>query len=115
MVKPSITFFGEPLPARFGELAPEDFERCDLLIVLGTSLKVQPFASLATFPDRGIPRLLINRERVGPFTFSSDDNDGQGMPVTDVFFQGDCDAGVAELSRLSGMQPALEDLIAAAC
>lgn len=88
--------------------------RCDLLIVMGTSLKVEPFASLATFPDHGTPRLLINRERVGPFHFVSDVDSGHAGPVTDVFYQGDCDAGITELTRLAGMQPALEAIIATA-
>ena len=46
LVKPDIVFFGESLPDRFHDLAQRDFGRCDLLIVMGTSLTVQPFASL---------------------------------------------------------------------
>ena len=46
MVKPDIVFFGENLPSRFFQLLPDDFRRCDLLIIFGTSLAVQPFASL---------------------------------------------------------------------
>ena len=45
-VKPGIVFFGESLPHRFFSLAERDFQECDLLLVLGTSLVVQPFASL---------------------------------------------------------------------
>eukprot|EP00730_Choanoeca_flexa_P019646 TRINITY_DN9604_c0_g2_i1.p1 TRINITY_DN9604_c0_g2~~TRINITY_DN9604_c0_g2_i1.p1 ORF type:complete len:304 (+),score=51.63 TRINITY_DN9604_c0_g2_i1:56-967(+) len=45
LVKPDIVFFGENLPARFGQLIGPDFKQCDLLIVLGTSLTVNPFAS----------------------------------------------------------------------
>ena len=45
VVKPDAVFFGEPLPERF-RLVEEDFPNCDLLIILGTSLVVQPFASL---------------------------------------------------------------------
>ena len=41
-----IVFFGEQLPERFFRLRFDDFNSCDLLIVMGTSLKVQPFASL---------------------------------------------------------------------
>jgi NAD-dependent SIR2 family protein deacetylase len=40
LVKPNIVFFGEPLPERFFSSAAEDMPECDLLIVLGTSLKV---------------------------------------------------------------------------
>lgn len=43
----------------------EDFPACDLLIVMGTSLKVQPFASLIDDVPETTPRLLINREKSG--------------------------------------------------
>ncbi|KAH8075905.1 NAD+ binding protein [Aureococcus anophagefferens] len=45
LVKPDIVFFGEGLPRRFFELANRDLPRCRLLLVIGTSLSVQPFAS----------------------------------------------------------------------
>lgn len=65
LVKPDIVFFGESLPQRFFERAAADFPVCDLLIVMGTSLVVQPFASLIDEVGDGVPRLLINREKVG--------------------------------------------------
>lgn len=46
VVKPDIVFFGEALPTNFYENITSDFEKCDLLIILGSSLAVQPFASL---------------------------------------------------------------------
>ena len=46
LVKPDIVFFGESLPERFWRHIPEDFGAADLLLVMGTSLVVQPFASL---------------------------------------------------------------------
>lgn len=39
-------FFGEDLPERFHRLVKPDFSACDLLLVMGTSLAVNPFASL---------------------------------------------------------------------
>lgn len=45
VVKPDIVFFGEALPNKFHR-ALSDFGECDLLIILGSSLAVQPFASL---------------------------------------------------------------------
>lgn len=45
LVKPDIVFFGENLPERFFERL-KDLQQADLLIILGTSLVVQPFASL---------------------------------------------------------------------
>jgi NAD-dependent SIR2 family protein deacetylase len=41
-----IVFFGEPLPARFHRRRLADLAQADLLIVMGTSLVVQPFASM---------------------------------------------------------------------
>lgn len=46
VVKPDIVFFGENLPSRFFSCIEKDFPKCDLLIILGSSLAVQPFASL---------------------------------------------------------------------
>ena len=46
LVKPDIVFFGESLPPRFFQGMKTDFPQGDLLIVMGTSLTVQPFASL---------------------------------------------------------------------
>jgi hypothetical protein len=46
LVKPDIVFFGENLPPRFWQRVSEDFGETDLLIVMGTSLVVNPFASL---------------------------------------------------------------------
>ncbi|KOO25610.1 histone sir2 family [Chrysochromulina tobinii] len=39
LVKPAITFFGEELPARFGECVCTDFAHCRLLLIFGTSLQ----------------------------------------------------------------------------
>ena len=44
LVKPDIVFFGENLPRRFFELQEQDTDHCDLLICIGTSLEVYPFA-----------------------------------------------------------------------
>lgn len=46
VVKPDIVFFGEQLPSRFHNFIDHDFKNADLLIVMGSSLVVQPFASL---------------------------------------------------------------------
>jgi NAD-dependent deacetylase sirtuin 2 len=45
-VKPDVVFFGESLPVRFFTSVVADFPKCDLLIIMGTSLVVQPFAYL---------------------------------------------------------------------
>ena len=45
-VKPEITFFGESLPKKFMEVYERIDSECDLLIVIGTALAVNPFASI---------------------------------------------------------------------
>ena len=82
LVKPAIVFFGEVMPSRFGQLIHSDVASCDLLVVLGTSLQVAPVASIPNWVKSDIPRLLINREKVGSF---------HGNFLTDVFLEGVCD------------------------
>ncbi len=48
IVKPNIVFFGESLPTKFHS-APQIVKECDLAIIIGTSLKVHPFAQLSYF------------------------------------------------------------------
>eukprot|EP00966_Prymnesium_polylepis_P193020 4473507-Prymnesium_polylepis.1 len=111
LVKPDIVFFGEDLPLRFNKLLATDFPQCSLLLVLGTSLAVEPFASLITRVHPRTPRMLINRERVGERGMrdrgASRANGRRGFEFgtpasNDVLYQGDCDAGVQELVRLLG-------------
>jgi len=66
IVKPNIVFFGESLPKRF-DMHSRDFSQAQLIIVMGTSLKVEPFASIIKGSHVNTPRLLLNREAVGPF------------------------------------------------
>lgn len=61
LVKPDIVFFGEQLPNDFFK-AISTLKQCDLAIVMGTSLTVQPFASLVDLIQEEVPLVLINRE-----------------------------------------------------
>lgn len=100
LVKPDIVFFGENLPDKFYTLPPKDFKECDLLIIMGTSLEVQPFASLIHQVNDKCVRLLINREAVGrnSFPFLGDGlNFDSPTNRRDVVWLGDCDDGVKEL------------------
>ena len=51
VVRPNIVFFGEALPQRFWQHLDQDFQACDCLIVLGTSLAVAPFNGLVAKPS----------------------------------------------------------------
>lgn len=142
-VKPKIVFFGEGLPERFFHRLPvrppppppplsthilflQDFHICDLLIVLGTSLSVQPFASLIHRVPLSCPRLLMNLEAVGEAsrtsTFSSSPSDeleegfdfdghtGRPRGIRDVLWKGPSDEGVKSLCRALEWEEQLEDI-----
>jgi NAD-dependent SIR2 family protein deacetylase len=98
LVKPAITFFGEDLPKRFVQCVKADFSRCSLCLIFGTSLMVQPFASLVRCPRPGTPRLLVNRERRGEDMGLDFDSVG----TTDGLFLGDCDEGARGLAAHLG-------------
>jgi NAD-dependent SIR2 family protein deacetylase len=44
IIKPDIVFFGEGLPEEFHSSMSKDKDACDLVIVIGSSLKVRPVA-----------------------------------------------------------------------
>nr|CAI6716597.1 CIC_HP1_G0051190.mRNA.1.CDS.1 [Saccharomyces cerevisiae] len=80
LVKPAIVFFGEDLPDSFSETWLNDSEwlrekittsgkhpQQPLVIVVGTSLAVYPFASLPEEIPRKVKRVLCNLETVGDF------------------------------------------------
>ena len=99
LVKPEIVFFGEQLPEDFfrNRLLPS---QADLVIVMGTSLTVQPFASLPSMTKEETPRVLINKEQVG----------GLGTQADDILLLGDCDEGVRRLAKACGWLDELEAL-----
>jgi NAD-dependent histone deacetylase SIR2 len=99
LVKPDIVFFGEQLPATFHENRHVP-ATADLIIVMGTSLSVHPFASLPQFAREGVPRVLINKERVGDF----------GSRPDDVIILGDCDDGVRKFADALGWRDELESM-----
>ena len=47
------------------KIALDDFAKCDLLIVAGTSLQVQPFCKLIDMVAPYVPRALFNLDPVG--------------------------------------------------
>ena len=95
LVKPDIVFFGEALPEDFFNDLEEDFSKCDLLIVIGTSLKVHPFAGLITLVEKECPRLLVNRDPVGNFLYDDPERN-----YRDVFLPGECDETCIKIASL---------------
>ncbi|XP_018621204.1 NAD-dependent protein deacetylase sirtuin-3, mitochondrial isoform X1 [Scleropages formosus] len=104
IIKPDIVFFGEELPQQF-LMYLTDFPMADLLIIMGTSLEVEPFASLAGAVRGSVPRLLFNRDAVGPFAHSS-------LRHNDVAELGDVVSGVQKLVDAMGWTKELQALMA---
>lgn len=99
LVKPDIVFFGEQLPPAFfsNRHVPG---QADLILIMGTSLTVQPFAGLPDLTKDDTPRVLFNMERVGTL----------GSRPDDVLALGDCDSNVRKLADELGWRDELEGL-----
>ncbi|ODV77949.1 SIR2-domain-containing protein [Suhomyces tanzawaensis NRRL Y-17324] len=69
VLKPDITFFGEPLPETFHDLIRRDLSECDLLISVGTSLKVAPVADIVDKIPEHVPQILINKDPIDHCNF----------------------------------------------
>ncbi|KAK3885260.1 hypothetical protein Pcinc_010503 [Petrolisthes cinctipes] len=123
LVKPDIVFFRESLPLRFFQMTQVDFPKCDLLIILGTSLTVQPFAMLVDNVPATCPRLLVNREKAGSIDPMVALLQGMANPgglaldsphnKRDVVLLGECDEGCAKLADMLGWKEDFEKLLPA--
>ncbi|KAF2856272.1 SIR2-domain-containing protein, partial [Plenodomus tracheiphilus IPT5] len=92
IMKPDITFFGEQLPNDFFDrLKDVDKDVVDLVIVMGTSMKVAPVSEIPNFLPRHIPQIYISRDPIHHINF-------------DINLLGDCDVVVAELARRAGWE-----------
>ncbi|KAH8377785.1 hypothetical protein KR093_007111, partial [Drosophila rubida] len=90
IMKPDIVFFGEGLPDEYHTVMATDKDKCDLLIVIGSSLKVRPVAHIPSSIPATVPQILINREQLHHLKF-------------DVELLGDSDVIINQIChRLSG-------------
>lgn len=87
VMKPDIIFFGEDLPDEFHRrLIEQDRGRVDLVVVIGTSLKVAPVAEIPGILPPDVPQIYISRQPASHIGF-------------DIDLIGDCDIVVSELCR----------------
>ena len=89
IMKPDIVFFGESLGDAFHESVGRDKGDTDLLIMIGSSLKVRPVALIPSSVPPDVPQVLINREPLPHLT-------------PDVELLGDCDGIVDQICRILG-------------
>lgn len=64
VMKPDITFFGEKLADDFEHALEDDRDKVDLLIVIGTSLRVSPVSEILSHLPHSVPQILINKTPV---------------------------------------------------
>jgi len=106
-LKPSIVLFRSSLPKEFFESVGPDVKDVDLLIVIGTSLKVAPANSIVWRVPRSAMRLLVNREVVGEHLGMDFENQKR-----DFFGSGNCDNVLLDLMDHLGWLPDLEACLA---
>lgn len=102
IMKPDIVFFGEDLPRKFYSYM-KDMLQTDLVLVMGTSLEVQPFAGIIDTVRFQIPRVLFNRDPVGPFRYSRRTND--------LVSTGDLITGMQKFVTMIGWKDEMVELI----
>jgi NAD-dependent SIR2 family protein deacetylase len=108
LVKPDIVFFGEQLPQKFHQHGAADMQKAKTIIVMGTSLKVNPVAGLVKGTrGKDIDRVLVNRDVPAGF--------GARGGERELIMKGDCDAQVWEIARALGWMDDLKRLINKEC
>eukprot|EP00435_Cladocopium_sp_Y103_P076287 s94_g87.t1 len=119
LTRPDIVLFGESLPNAFREKCHADFEEADLLIIMGTSLQVQPFASLPQRVKSDCAILLINREmprslRLHRQVRSLKSRLSGNKIRKEVFLQGECDTSIRWLVNELGWSVELDQILKSA-
>jgi NAD+-dependent protein deacetylase sirtuin 2 len=100
-VKPGIVLFRSRLPRTFFDHVPIDTKHVDLLIIIGTSLRVAPANTIVHRVPKRCVRILINRDVEGTHLGLNFDLDDTGTTTTttarsssssrDYFAQGEID------------------------
>jgi len=115
LLRPAVVFFGEQLDKRFA-MSTDDLRKADLVFVMGTSLSVEPFASLVQKTPAAVPRLVVNRhipfvmqrrpwELLTPSVFTN------RRPLRkDASILGECDDSILQLVREIGWEAKISEL-----
>jgi NAD-dependent histone deacetylase SIR2 len=89
--KPKIVFYGENLPLRFFECL-QDIKDIDLVIIMGTSLKVYPFAGIPEFVEKNEGIIVFNMEKVGMYRYNE-------MAIDAYFIEGKIDENIIKFLK----------------
>ena len=93
--KPNIVFYGENYPAKFYQSLKECND-VEVIIIMGTTLKVQPFASIPYYTNPKADILLFNMEPIGSFSFDK-------LFVNHIFIEGKSDETVIKFLNDTNM------------
>lgn len=87
--KPDIVFYGEKVSQEFWPRFDQDKKKVDLVLILGTSLKVEPVKNILSMIPASVPQIYISKTVcTGSWP--------------DIELLGQCDIIVAELARRTG-------------
>ena len=127
LIIPDVVMNDDDLPDEFFEQLDKDFHECDLLIVMGTSLQVEPFPGMIEDPPLDVPRVLINKEPVVTYVEELGEKNGKLVEISedrlsqkfkfghffnrrDIFLGGDLQSNVLELIKELGWEEDLNKL-----
>eukprot|EP00826_Nyctotherus_ovalis_P064253 TRINITY_DN9420_c0_g2_i1.p1 TRINITY_DN9420_c0_g2~~TRINITY_DN9420_c0_g2_i1.p1 ORF type:complete len:267 (-),score=94.63 TRINITY_DN9420_c0_g2_i1:90-890(-) len=100
--KPDVVLFGEALPSSFFAQS-QMISQADLVIVIGTTLKITPFSDLIDQVDSRVPRLIV--DKVMPSKIAADKDQ------RNIVMLGEADATLEKLAGLLGWQAEFEALL----
>lgn len=103
LLKPNITFFEDPITDTYQTRLELDKQKVDLLIVVGTSLKVAPIHQMLYQIPPTVPQIYISKERFSGALCSL-----PGVQV-DIELLGEADVIIDELCRRAGWTKDLEE------
>ncbi|KAK5221999.1 NAD-dependent histone deacetylase sir2 [Exophiala xenobiotica] len=98
LLKPDMTFFGEHISYSYAPRLEVDKAKVDLLVIVGTSLKVAPVNDMLLAVPPTVPQIWISKDRC----------QREGVKV-DIELLGECDLIIGEISRRAGWTAALEE------
>lgn len=98
LLKPDMTFFGEHVSYSYAPRLATDKSKVDLLVIVGTSLKVAPVNEMLFMVPPTVPQIWISKERC----------QREGVKV-DIELLGECDLIIDEICRRAGWSSALNE------
>ena len=101
--KPQFVFYGESLPERFFEKM-NDVKDCDLVIIMGTSLKVYPFRLIPDNMNFKAWKVVMNYDEVGEYDYNL-------LSSNSIFIQGKTDDVVLKFLKDIGLEDDFKQFI----